>query len=489
MPLITLPIQKPFWNVEGQGKVMLIDEAHDCYYENTQEGHYCLRRRPGYSVFSSGIAAGSSTPASGQGIFWSDRLDAAFVVSGGKLYKLASDGTATELTGSTLNTLHRVIFAEGQDLALAPFIYIAHGGLLRYTNGTTLSALTDASAPYANYVVSLSNRFFADNGGVTPSQDVYITDTDPATSLIDPFYWSYASNPFRIAQKADLLKAMHSGWNEVSMWGTQTIEYWQEDGVTPVSPLVGATSEVGIEAPYSLVQADNTLFALANMNGKRAIIKMANRAPQIISADIDRELQELTTVSDAVGTFCFAGGLNSYLLDFPTEKVTWVYDLKEGIWTKWGAWNSGEARYDSFPIAGSCYAKTWNKHLFLGTNGVVYQFSRDTFQDNGAEQRTTIRTGWINHGSSRRKRSRELTVKVKTYNADASTLLLRWRDDGRPEWSNYTTLPLEAVSEQTHYTRLTRMGIYRSRQYEFVITDNVDLALMGMIEDVEELAN
>jgi hypothetical protein len=33
------------------------------------------------------------------------------------------------------------------------------------------------------------------------------------------------------------------------------------------------------------------------------------------------------------------------------------------------------------------------------------------------------------------------------------------------------------------------MGIYRSRQYEFVITDNVDLALMGMTEDVKELAN
>jgi hypothetical protein len=489
MPLVTLPIQKPFYNDVSDAKVMLVDDAHDCYYENTQEGHYCLRRRPGYSAFSSGIAAGSSTPATGQGIFWSDRLDAPFVVSGGKLYKLASDGVATELAGSTLNVLRRVIFAEGQDLALAPFIYIAHGGLLRYTNGTTLSALTDASAPYANYVVSLSNRFFADNGGVTPSQDMLITDTNPATGLIDPFYWSYASNPFRIAQKADLLKAMHSGWNEVSMWGTQTIEYWQEDGVTPVSPLMGATSEVGIEAPYSLVNADNTLFALANMNGKRAIIKMANRAPQIISADIDRELQKLTVVSDAVGTFCFAGGLNSYLIDFPTEKVTWVYDLKEGIWTKWGAWNSGEARYDSFPIAGSCYAKTWNKHLFLGTNGVVYQFSRDTFQDNGAEQRTTIRTGWFNHGSSRRKRSRELTVKVKAYNASPSTLLLRWRDDGRPEWSNYMTLPLGSESEQTHYTRLTSMGIYRSRQYEFVITDNVDLALMGMIEDVEELAN
>jgi hypothetical protein len=487
MSLINLPIRRPFWNVEGQGKVLLIDEAHDCYYESTQEGknQYCIRRRPGYSVFSSGITAGSSTPATGQGIFWSDRLDAAFVVSGGKLYKLASDGTATELTGSTLNTLRRVIFAEGQDLALSPFIYIAHGGLLRYTNGTTLSALTDAAAPTATYVAGLNNRFFADDGG----QDFLITDTDPATSLIDPFYWSFASNPFRTAQKADLLKAIHSGWNEVSMWGTQNIEYWQEDGVTPVSPLVGATSEIGIEAPYSLVQADNTLFALANMNGKRAFIRMVNRAPQIISNDIDQELQKLTTVSDAVSAFCFAGGVNAYVTDFPTEKVTWVYDLKEKIWTRWGSWNSGEARYDSFPIAGTCYAKTWNKHLLLGTDGVVYQFSRNTFQDNGSEQRTTIRTGWIDHGTSCRKSSRELTVKVKTYNSSASTLLIRWRDDGRPEWSNFTNLPLGSESEQTHYTRLTRMGIYRSRQYEFVITDNADLALMGMTEDVERLAS
>jgi hypothetical protein len=33
------------------------------------------------------------------------------------------------------------------------------------------------------------------------------------------------------------------------------------------------------------------------------------------------------------------------------------------------------------------------------------------------------------------------------------------------------------------------MGIYRSRQYEIVMTDNADLAFCGMQEEVEELRN
>lgn len=489
MALVTLPIQKPNWNVESQAKVMLIDEVHDAYYENTGEGHYCIRRRPGYSSFCNLQAGSTPNVDSGQGIFWSDRFAAAFAVANGKLYRLTSVGVATQLTGATLNAVNKVIFAEGQDLALDPFIYIAHGGLLRHTDGATLSALTDAAAPTATFVVSLNNRFFADDTAGAGGQDFLITDTNPGTGLIDPFYWSFASNPFRVAQKNDLLKAIHSGWNEVSMWGTQAIEYWQEDGVTPVSPLVGATSEAGIEAPYSLFMADNTLFALGTMGGKRAVMKMANRAPQIVSGDIDRELQSIDVVSDALGAGCFVGGVNTYLLNFPTGNVTWTYDLKEGIWTKWGTWNTGTGAYDSFPIVGSCYAKAWNKHLFIGTDGVVYQFSRDTFQDNGAEMRTMIRTGWINHGTSRRKNSRELTVKVKAYNSAPASILLRYRDDGRPEWSPYIELSLGSESEQTHYARLTRMGIYRSRQYEFLMTDNADLALMGIIEDVEALAS
>jgi hypothetical protein len=320
-------------------------------------------------------------------------------------------------------------------------------------------------------VASLNNRIFANNGG----QDFYITDTNPVSGLLDPFYWSNVNNPWRAAQKADLLKALHAAWNEVSVWGTQTIEYWQEDGVNPISPLVGATSEVGIEAEYSIAQADNTLFALVTMGGKRAVVKMVNRAPQM--------------VSDANGALCFAGGLNAYILSFPTENKAWAYDLKEGIWTQWGQWNAPLSRYENFPIVGSCYAKAWNKHLFQATNGNIYAHSRTTYQDAGEDIRTLVRTGWIDHGTSHRKRSNRLIVKVKAYNPSAATVLLRHRDDGRPEWGPFMELAIGSESEQTHFIQIPRMGIYRSRQYEIVMTDNADLAFCGIQEEVEALKN
>jgi len=475
--------------VDSHAKVLLVDEARDCLYESTGEGKYVIRRRPGYSLFTNLAqdevwSAGSLK--TGQGIFWSDRMAAAFAVANGKLFRIESTGVATQLVGAFLNTAIRVIFAEAQDLALAPFIYIAHGGTLRYTDGATLATPTDASTPTAaTYVASLNNRIFANNGG----QDFFITDTDPATGLIDPFYWGSVNNPWRAAQRADQLKALLADPDEISAWGTQIIEYWQEDGVTPISPLVGASTRAGLEADYSIAQADNTRFALMVLDGKRAVVRMNNRAPQIVSSDIDRELQELTTVSDANGSLCFVGGLNAYMLSLPKENKAWAYDLKENIWTQWGVWNPSFARYDRFPIVDSCFAKAWGKHLFQAANGNIYTFSRTTYQDAGDEIRTLIRTGWINHGTSRRKRSSRLIVKVKAYNTGAATVLLRHRDDGRPEWSPYIELAIGSESEQTHFIPLSRMGIYRDRQYEILMTDNADLAFCGMQEEVEELAN
>ena len=489
MALVTLNIQKPNYNVDSQAKVLSVDEARDCYYEKSAEGKYIIRRRPGYSLFATTGAPevyAAGILRTGQGIFWSDRLAAAFVVAGGNLYRLASDGTPTQITGATINTGRYAVFAEGQTLDLTPFIYIAHGGTLRYTDGSTLTTPSDPNTPTAaSFVASLNNRVWADNGG----QDFYITDTDPDTSLFDPFYWSMVDNPWRAAIKADTVQALIAAWNEVAVWGTQTIEYWQEDGVNPISPLVGATSEMGTDSPQTIKIADNTMYALASMQGKRAVVKLVNRGPQIVSGDIDRELQSYDTITDAVGALAFTGGINHYVLNFPTAKKTWAYDLKENLFIEWGAWNPSLARYDVFPIAGSCYAKAWNKHLFLGQDGNVYQMSRTTYQDAGNEIRTLIRTGWINHGTARRKRSSQLYVKLKSYSPTPATVLMRWRDDGRPEWSSYLELPVGSESEQTQFAKLSRRGMYRSRQYEFLMTDNADLALCGLSEEVEELRN
>jgi hypothetical protein len=66
---------------------------------------------------------------------------------------------------------------------------------------------------------------------------------------------------------------------------------------------------------------------------------------------------------------------------------------------------------------------------------------------------------------------------------------MRWRSDGFPEWSKYMELKIEANQQNDHFCKLNRMGMYRSRQYEFVMTDAADLALVGMEEDVSRMRN
>jgi hypothetical protein len=488
--LVKLPIRKPTYNVEPHGKTLPIDSAKDCYYERAdQASPYVLRRRPGYSLFCDPAVDElivDGMVRTGQGIFWSDRFESVFIVTGGRLFRLSSAGVATEITGSSLNIGRYVVFAEGQNLDTTPFIYIAHGGVLRYTDGVSLLTPSDINVPtVATFVVWMNGRAWADNG----EQDFWITDTNPDTGLLDPFYWSLVDNPWRATMKSDILKALWAAWNEVSIWGTRSIEYWQEDGVNHISPLVGATTEAGTLAPHSIVQASETLFALAEMNGKRAVVRVENRSPKIISEPIDAELQKLNTISDAVGALMFTGGINVYVLNFPTENKTWVYDLKEDMWLEWGKWNHGLARYDDFPVAGSCFAKGWNKHLFLSRDGKVYITSREVFQDAGSDIRTSIRTGWINHGTYYRKRSDRLIIKLKTYAPTASNILLRWRNDGRSEWSPHESLAVGSELAETQFVELTQMGSYRSRQYEFVMTANADMALCGVMEEVEVLTS
>jgi hypothetical protein len=91
-----------------------------------------------------------------------------------------------------------------------------------------------------------------------------------------------------------------------------------------------------------------------------------------------------------------------------------------------------------------------------------------------------------------RKRSNQLYIKAKVFAQEgitSPTLMFRWRDDGNPVWSTYLELPLNPNFQGDCLVKLNRMGMYRMRQYEFRISDNVDLALVAATEDITEMRN
>lgn len=475
-----IKFSKPYYNVATEGNTVALEEAYNVYFEALPQGGFAIRRRPGMTL------AETTIQGLAQGIYWSDRKERLYFVVDGNLYEKTAPSFPSTLIGTVSSATTPAVFAEGQMVDLTPIMYVAVGGSLKYANLDTSAVVTPSPSPTASFITNLNNRFYANDTAGSP-QDFWITDYNPSVGAGDPTYWASTNNPFRAAQKPDNLIGIYSAFNEVYLWGSQGCEIWQEDGITPISPLVGSIIEAGLSAPYSVVMTNNTFFALCNVSGKRAVVMLNGRAPKVISEPIANKLQELSVVTDAIGNLCYVGGLNMYTLTFPTDGVTWAYDFKSETWSQWSSWEGTVGSHAQFNGRYGVYAKAWNQHYVLGKTGNLYSLSRDVFSDAGSTIRSSVRTGWVDHGTWDRKRSDQLIIKLKGYLTDSAILMMRFRDDGRYEWSNTMEFELQAGTQNDFLIKLNRMGTYRSRQYEFIMTDAQNLALLGMEEDVTKM--
>jgi hypothetical protein len=66
------------------------------------------------------------------------------------------------------------------------------------------------------------------------------------------------------------------------------------------------------------------------------------------------------------------------------------------------------------------------------------------------------------------------------------TMTLRWQDD-RLRWSKEKTIDLGATGDMFPTVRLFRLGVYRSRQWEFVFPASIVQCLAIVEEDAEVL--
>ena len=487
--MFIIPINdKPYYNTEPMANTIASNDMFDCYMEAVPNVGYVTRRRPGLKKF-----ADLGTGVKGDGLFYWDAKRQVIAISGGQAFSLASDGTVTTLlnedSGAATFVGNPVIFSDGLNQDGSPWLYMASGNLVYTEDGVNLLIPSDPDTPPATHVSWIDQKFIANVYG---SSLFRFTDVNPDTGFFDNGFWSGANNPVVCDAKGDKLSALFVGWQEVYAWGSEGLQIFQDDGVTPFVNMAGSYAEIGLEAPYSIAKAGNTIFGLGVIDNKRCVFKLKGRSPEIVSEPIARTIAEMATVSDAIGDLISVGGIAIYLLQFPSENQTWAYDHKGDIWYRWGYWN-GEA-HDAFLGQHACFVKPWNKHLIMSRrDGKIYEMSRDFYDDDGDTMVTFRRSGWVDHATSwRRKRSDQLYIKAKVkelIEGETFTLMFRWRSDGHEEWSPWVELALNPQNQGDFLFKLNRMGTYRTRQYEFRITDNIDLVLVGATEMITELRN
>lgn len=470
MPSVDIPINgSAYQNIDEVELSNLSPSLIDGYVN--EAGHTC--RRPGLLEWTD---LGTGQPVDGE--YWWDKQSLFLVVSGGRIFKINSDGVATELTGATLSTGTKVTFADN-----GTYCIMANGGQMVYTDGLTATVMADVDAPVnVTHVVFLDGYIICNSVGTAKFHY-----SDP----IDVLDWNALD--FASAEGApDDVIAIHVGWREIMLVGAESIETWYNDGVTPFSRYTQGFIQRGCSAPYTMKLFNNTWYFL---DEDRQLIKLEGRSPVSISGPFDKTFQSIADVSDATGDIVTVGGKVFYVLNFPTEGKTFAYHIKSNDWAEWSWWNGGTATYERHIASCFEYAKGFGK-VIAGSrkaDGKVFIVSFDYNDDNGDLIRILRRTGHIDHDTYNRKKSSEILFRLKRGAGDdgditnAPYIMVRYRTDGKATWSNERRISLGLLGDTDIIARMTRLGIYRTRQYEIVLTDKTPLVLVGAKEKIEVL--
>lgn len=431
-----------------------------------------INRWPGYEEF-----ADTGESAGVDGGFWWQNQTRSIVLCNGKTFQITdSNGTIAEISGDTFEVGTRAKFADfGSNL------FAANGANINQITTSAVTQIADGDAPTAVTHVAVLDRYLI--GNESGSGNFHWSDVNA------PTVWS--ANYSEAEANPDSLVALDVQGLNIQLLGRSTFEKWYDNESGSFLRLYQGLIQSGTVAPYSFTWCSAMKSFCWLDESRRAVMMPVDGTPTIISVTINKYIQGFTTVSDAIGDYVELVGRPYYVLTFPSETETLVYDFISNNWYRLGSWNTGTATYDRY--RGNCYwfCPDWNLTLMGDrSNGKIYKLSPTIYNEDGSTLRSLIRTAHYNHGTERlRKFCNGIYIRLKrtqTVSEDGTPdLIARYRDDGNTTWNTAFTMTMHSTSNTEFIAYATALGSYFSRQWEFYMTDEYPLVLVSAEEDVD----
>lgn len=428
-----------------------------------------LNRAPGLRPLQTQVGTG---PVRGLWVM-GDNL---FVASGTQVWRYSSL-TSASLVGSISGTGPVSIADNGRQVFFAcngpSFIYDSVTGVV--------SQITDPDFPGA-VTVGFLDQYFVFNE--PNSQRFWVTALGDGTNIDALDYASAEGNP-------DNVIALIVDHREVWLFGPGSTEVWYNAGGAdfPLLRIQGAYNEMGCAAPYSVAKMDNRIFWLgADARGQGIVYAADGYIGRRISTHaVEWQIQQYSTISDAVAYTYQQDGHLFYVLSFPTGNATWVYDASTQAWHERAYFSAGVfSRHRS-----NCQA-FFKGETIVGDyqSNKLYVMDLDVYADDGAAQRWLRSWRALPPGQNNLKRTAqhelqldcETGVGLAVGQGAAPQAMLRWSDDGGHTWSNEHWRSMGAIGAYGHRTIWRRLGMttkLRDRVYEVSGTDPVKLAIVG----------
>jgi hypothetical protein len=367
------------------------------------------------------------------------------------------------------------------------------------TNGITIFASAGSIAwvinPAANTLTTYTDISFTGATGIGFINGQYVFN-QPGTSkfwVMDAY--STILNPLNFATaegSPDGLVTLVVNHQEVWLFGQSTIEVWTGDGTAGFgySRVPGVFIEQGCVAPYSATKIVDSIFWLSsNRNGEGLVFRtMGYGIKQISNSSLEQAIAKYAVISDAVAYTYQQEGHFFYVLSFPTQGVTWVYDTVTDTWHQ-RAWKKENGQFDRH--RGNCHG-FFNRKNIVGDwqNGKLYVLDTTTFDDDGTPLVRLRSSPYIAAQNTRIPHmsiqfDMEVGIGLQEGQGSDPMAMLRWSDDGGKTWSNQRSRKIGKTGKYESRVRFTRLGQSRTRVYELSISDPISVTIYAANMNVE----
>lgn len=281
---------------------------------------------------------------------------------------------------------------------------------------------------------------------------------------------------------ADNINCVVALRKQLWLLGNETSEVWWDTGNNnfPFSPLQGALLQQGSASILGPKVVGNALYWLGrDPNGGATVYTEQNFIPTRVSTyAVEQEIQNYSTISDAVGMAYQEAGHPFYLLHFPSSNVTWCLDTSNGVWHKRGYWDTSQGQYTASLGRFHCFA--FGKHLVADyRTGQIYQQSLVYLDDNGNPIRRLRRSTHVTQEDARIRYSRlELLMQrgfAPSIGIDADPIVMvRFSFDGGMTFGSERQMHVGKEGQYQHRAITRRIGRGRNFVAEISSTSRVE---------------
>jgi len=411
-----------------------------------------------------------------------------YVVHGDQLKQLDSDFASTTLTSST----NKLSTRRGA-VTMAHINNLTDGYQLMICDGTTgVAYIYDTTDEEFTRITEADHEFYG--GGTVTSQDGYFISNRPGTN---DFYISTNENGLEwdvtdvhsAEVKTSSISRVLSAFQNLWVFKENSTEQFYDSGADPVFQRSSiAMMEIGLAAIHSVAILDNAVAWLAD--DKTVRVSRGGDAQIVSTYHITRRIERMTTISDAVGFGFEVDNHTLYVLTFPQENTTLVYDFSNGIWYDWKSFIADGAADDGRYRA-NCFA-SFNNQDIVGdyNNNKLYKIDPTVYADDGYDIRR-VRAFRLPKQENKNIFINELEIDINSgsgittgQGSDPQAMLQISRDGGKT-FGNEIWADIGKIGKYKTGVIYRRLGMSENTVFRHVCSEPIKEVLTDAYVDIE----